>query len=86
MGLQRLAGRDGGHAKHLSRHVLRFRTRHDNQPLHPLAQFGICGPGESGERDRELAEAQDAGELDHSIEEPDEELHEMIRNIGNNEY
>jgi hypothetical protein len=86
MGLQRLAGQDGGHAKHLSHHVLRFQTCHDNQPLHPLAQFGIGGPGESGERDRKLAEAQDAGELDHSIEEPDEELHEMIRSIGNNEY
>ncbi|KAF8223957.1 hypothetical protein L208DRAFT_1425929 [Tricholoma matsutake] len=77
---------DGGHAKHLSCHVLCFQTCHDNQPLHLLAQLGIGGPGESGERDRELAEAQDAGELDHSIEEPDEELHEMIRNIGNNEY
>ncbi|KAJ6465270.1 hypothetical protein C8R45DRAFT_1173671 [Mycena sanguinolenta] len=29
-GLQRLAGSDGGHAKHLRRHYLRFRTRHEN--------------------------------------------------------
>ncbi|KAJ7679454.1 hypothetical protein DFH06DRAFT_974581 [Mycena polygramma] len=29
-GLQRLAGIDGGHAKHLRRHYLRFRVRHEN--------------------------------------------------------
>ncbi|KAJ7626744.1 hypothetical protein B0H17DRAFT_1188009 [Mycena rosella] len=30
-GLHRLAGPDGGHAKHLCRHVLRSRTRHFNE-------------------------------------------------------
>ncbi|KAJ6612480.1 hypothetical protein B0H10DRAFT_1807499, partial [Mycena sp. CBHHK59/15] len=30
-GLHRLAGPDGGHAKHLRRHVLRSRTRHFNE-------------------------------------------------------
>ncbi|KAJ7615915.1 hypothetical protein FB45DRAFT_981499 [Roridomyces roridus] len=29
-GVQRLAGSDGGHAKHLRRHVLRSRARHEN--------------------------------------------------------
>ncbi|KAK7013388.1 hypothetical protein R3P38DRAFT_2546058 [Favolaschia claudopus] len=32
-GLQRLAGVDGGHAKHLRRHLLRLRTRHLNNPV-----------------------------------------------------
>ncbi|KAJ7048514.1 hypothetical protein C8F01DRAFT_1190212 [Mycena amicta] len=32
-GLQRLAGPDGGHAKHLRRHILRSRTRHRNEML-----------------------------------------------------
>ncbi|KAJ7827098.1 hypothetical protein B0H13DRAFT_1736282 [Mycena leptocephala] len=31
IGLHRLAGPDGGHAKHLRRHVLRSRTRHYNE-------------------------------------------------------
>ncbi|KAJ7064236.1 hypothetical protein C8F01DRAFT_1209388 [Mycena amicta] len=31
-GLQHLAGPDGGHAKHLHRHILRARTRHFNEP------------------------------------------------------
>lgn len=30
-GLHRLAGLDGGHAKHLRRHLLRSRTRHTNE-------------------------------------------------------
>ncbi|KAJ7741731.1 hypothetical protein B0H16DRAFT_1323624, partial [Mycena metata] len=30
-GLQRLSGPDGGHAKHLRRHILRSRTRHFNE-------------------------------------------------------
>jgi hypothetical protein len=85
-GLHRLAGHDGGHAKHLSRHILRFRTRHDNQPLHPLAQVSITKSHEHNEDNRELVEAQDFGELEHSIAESDEELLEMVRNISNGEY
>ncbi|KAJ7356531.1 hypothetical protein DFH08DRAFT_688215 [Mycena albidolilacea] len=30
-GIHRLAGPDGGHVKHLRRHILRSRTRHENQ-------------------------------------------------------
>ncbi|KAJ7875502.1 hypothetical protein B0H14DRAFT_2501627 [Mycena olivaceomarginata] len=32
-GLQRLAGHDGGHAKHLRRHILRSRIRHAEEPV-----------------------------------------------------
>jgi hypothetical protein len=82
-GLQQLAGHDGGHAKHLACHILHFYTCHDNQPLHPLAQVSLT---ESHDDGWELAEAQDVGELDHSIAKPDEELLEIVRNISNNEY
>lgn len=37
-GLNRLAGSDGGHAKHLARHILRFRARHDPDTYTALQQ------------------------------------------------
>ncbi|KAK7473220.1 hypothetical protein VKT23_001318 [Stygiomarasmius scandens] len=43
VGIQRLAGVDGAHARHLERHKLRFRARHggsnDNQLFEELAQY-----------------------------------------------
>jgi hypothetical protein len=81
--LQWLAGHDGGHAKHLARHILCFHTQYDGQPLHPVAQVSLT---ESHEDSWELGEAQDVGELDYSTAQADKELLEMVRNISNNEY
>lgn len=83
-GLCHLAGQDGGHARHLSHHILHFWTHHDNQlAQHPLVQLHAPEAVEPQElelehSDQELIEAQDSEKLDHSITEPDEEPLEMV--------
>ncbi|KAJ7671738.1 hypothetical protein B0H17DRAFT_948196 [Mycena rosella] len=58
-GLHRLAGQDGGHAKHLRRHILRSRTRHFNEmpPEDP-----------SAEQPEGEAEIQELQQLDRELE------------------
>lgn len=55
-GLRRLSGPQGGHAKHLERHALRFRTRHGKDAFNGLTV------GEK-EREKELYQ-----ELEHGID------------------
>ncbi|KAI0314793.1 hypothetical protein OF83DRAFT_1063183 [Amylostereum chailletii] len=70
-GLTRLAGKDGGHAKHLERHKLRFRTRHD----------GVVVDGLDSDEDRwrremldvELLQAEDALPINIDISDAQEE-------------
>ncbi|KAJ6545288.1 hypothetical protein B0H19DRAFT_955252 [Mycena capillaripes] len=53
-GLQRLAGPEGGHAKHLRRHYLRFRTRHENDMPPTSAAWNPAEESELHDLEREL--------------------------------
>ncbi|KAJ6536865.1 hypothetical protein B0H19DRAFT_962392 [Mycena capillaripes] len=62
-GLRRLAGSTGGHAKHLARHKLRFRTRHNaEEDAATLALY--MG-------DRELEESTDLNKSKFTVQEED---------------
>jgi hypothetical protein len=55
-GLQRLAGPEGGHAKHLRRHYLRFRTRHENDMPPTSAAWSFAEEAELHDLERELVQ------------------------------
>ncbi|KAK7055762.1 hypothetical protein R3P38DRAFT_2498651 [Favolaschia claudopus] len=61
-GLRRLAGNTGGHAKHLARHKLRFRTRHMEADANMLALY---------HGDRELEEGRDSEQAIFTVDEED---------------
>ncbi|KAF8128811.1 hypothetical protein K438DRAFT_1645168 [Mycena galopus ATCC 62051] len=58
-GLQRLAGPDGGHAKHLRRHYLRFRTRHENDMPPVSAAWNPAEEAELHDLERDLLQDSD---------------------------
>ncbi|KAJ7642940.1 hypothetical protein B0H17DRAFT_1130126 [Mycena rosella] len=68
-GLHRLAGSDGGHAKHLRRHVLRSRTRHFNEmpPENVVASQGQLDVLISEEHLEYQADIQELEGLDHEL-------------------
>ncbi|KAJ7689904.1 hypothetical protein B0H17DRAFT_1160054 [Mycena rosella] len=75
-GLHRLAGQDGGHAKHLRRHILRSRSRHFNEmpPEDPSA--------EQPEREAEIQELQQLDrELELDNEHPQLSLLEQLQEL-----
>ncbi|KAJ7684985.1 hypothetical protein DFH06DRAFT_1313354 [Mycena polygramma] len=71
-GLHRLAGPDGGHAKHLRRHALRSRTRHTNE-MPPELHTG--GPETSQDEDVLMQEDSTSDEEDR------EELERLNREL-----
>ncbi|KAJ7017268.1 hypothetical protein C8F04DRAFT_979707 [Mycena alexandri] len=58
-GLQRLAGPDGGHAKRLRRHHLRFRTRHVNDMPPTSSQWSPAEEAELHDLERDLVRDSD---------------------------
>ncbi|KAJ6505903.1 hypothetical protein C8R47DRAFT_967587 [Mycena vitilis] len=58
-GLHRLAGPEGGHAKHLRRHYLRFRTRHENTLPPTSAAWSSDEASELHNLERELVHDSD---------------------------
>lgn len=71
-GLHRLAGLTGGHAKHLTRHKLRLRTRLTTHGPTPDIQLELEEDELTAQR--ELLEAQDSGDLHYTIEDSERDI------------
>ncbi|EDR06303.1 uncharacterized protein LACBIDRAFT_300405 [Laccaria bicolor S238N-H82] len=65
-GCQRLAGTNGGHAKHLNRHILRLRSRHDT------------GSADIAEPDPELMLATDAIPRNYTMGSENDEVTDLV--------
>ena len=73
-GISRLAGKNGGHAKHLARHILRLRARHSDTQLP-----GHIDSVDLAERaDRELAMANDSERMIFTTNSKSHELDDFI--------
>ena len=79
-GIQRLAGKDGGHAKHLARHILRLRCRHKNEGH----SFELTPSDSEFERDlqhraeRELVTATDTANAPYTARSESDELMDFV--------